>query len=80
LCFDSAASQAAVFVGGEQSVVARTMPKAKEPSQPPVKKPRKGEAAFDVWLHRGLHDIYDKVAAERIPDELLKLIEEDRKR
>ncbi len=56
------------------------MPKAKEPSQPPVKKPRKGEAAFDVWLHRGLHDIYDKVAAERIPDELLKLIEEDRKR
>lgn len=35
-------------------------------------------AAFDVWLNRSLHQLYDDVAREPIPDELLKLIEEDR--
>jgi hypothetical protein len=56
------------------------MTKAKPPPGNPPKKPRKGEAAFDMWLQRGLHDIYDKVANEPIPEELLRLIEEDRKR
>jgi len=37
-------------------------------------------AAFDVWLQRSLHQLYDDVAREPIPDELLKLIEEDRKK
>ena len=36
--------------------------------------------AFDVWLNRGLHQIYDEVASEPIPDDLLKLIEDDRKK
>ncbi len=62
------------------------MPKAKEPSSPANassasgRKGRKSEAAFDVWLQKGLHEIYDKVASEPIPDELLRLIEEDRKK
>lgn len=62
------------------------MPKAKGPSRPqavpPVqgRKGRKTEAAFDLWLQKGLHEIYDKVASEPIPDELLRLIEEDRKK
>jgi hypothetical protein len=56
-----------------------TMSKAKDPNVP-AKKPRKTEAAFDMWLQRGLHEIYDNVTNEPIPDELLKLIEEDRKR
>jgi hypothetical protein len=57
------------------------MPKANDPPRPPTtKKPRKTEAAFDLWLQRGLHEIYDNVASEPIPDELLKLIEEDRKK
>ena len=39
----------------------------------------KGEAeAFDIWLQRGLHLLYDSVAKEPIPEELLKLIEQDR--
>jgi hypothetical protein len=62
------------------------MPKAKDPT--PVSAPNSGkgrkrgktEAAFDLWLQKGLHEIYDKVAREPVPDELLKLIEEDRKR
>jgi hypothetical protein len=57
------------------------MGKAKDPQKPvAAKKPRKTEAAFDLWLQKGLHEIYDKVAREPIPDELLKLIDEDRKR
>lgn len=46
----------------------------------PAAKNRKAESAFDIWLHRGLHDIYDQVSREPIPDELLRLIEEDRKK
>jgi len=34
--------------------------------------------AFDIWLQRGLHQLYDSVANEPIPDELLKLIEQDK--
>ena len=61
------------------------MPKANDPSRPAApkasqKKPRKTEAAFDLWLKKGLHDIFDNVAHEPVPDELLRLIEEDRNR
>ena len=33
---------------------------------------------FDLWLQRGLHQLYDDVAKEPVPDDLLRLIEEDR--
>ncbi|MGK7867771.1 NepR family anti-sigma factor [Falsiroseomonas sp. E2-1-a20] len=36
--------------------------------------------AFDLWLQRGLHQLYDDVASEPIPDALLRLIEDDRSR
>lgn len=44
---------------------------------PPRQKRRKQESAFEQWLTRGLHQMFDKVAKEPIPEELLKLIEED---
>ncbi len=50
----------------------------KQPKTKIADKPDKPEA-FDLWLKRGLHKIYDDVANEPIPDELLKLIEDDRK-
>jgi len=37
-------------------------------------------APFDIWLQRGLHQMFDDVAKEPIPDALLKLIEDDRKK
>lgn len=49
---------------------ATASPKASRPS----------EAAFDVWLRRGLHELFDEVAREPVPEELLKLLEEDRKK
>jgi len=57
------------------------MRKTNDPANPTrAKKPGKPEAAFDLWLKRGLHDIYDTVAKEPIPEDLLRLIEEDRKK
>ena len=44
---------------------------------PPRQKRRKPESAFDQWLTRGLHQMFDDVAKEPIPDELLKMIEDD---
>ncbi|MBN9563291.1 MAG: hypothetical protein J0H14_21590 [Alphaproteobacteria bacterium] len=48
----------------------------------PVRPPRerKADEAFDLWLHRGLHKLFDDVADEPIPPELLKIIEEDREK
>lgn len=36
------------------------------------------QTAFDLWLERGLHRLFDGIAAEPIPDALLKIIEQDR--
>jgi len=44
------------------------------------KQSKPSDAAFDIWLNRGLHEMFDTVANEPVPEELLKLIEEDRKK
>lgn len=38
------------------------------------------DAAFDLWLRRGLHRLFDDVAREPVPPELLRLIERDREK
>ncbi len=48
------------------------------PPNRPSKQSRPSDSAFDIWLNRGLHKMFDDVANEPIPEELLKLIEEDR--
>jgi hypothetical protein len=35
------------------------------------------ERPFDMWLHKQLHAMYDEIAAEPLPDDLVKLIETD---
>ncbi|MFC0500669.1 NepR family anti-sigma factor [Asaia krungthepensis] len=40
--------------------------------------PGEAENPFDIWLKRGLHQLFDDVANEPIPEELLRLIEDDR--
>lgn len=53
---------------------------ATKPSRSAAGRARNGtpDAAFDLWLQRGLHAMYDDVANEPIPPELLALIEQDR--
>ena len=38
------------------------------------------DVAFELWLERGLHKMYDDIASEPIPPELLELIERDREK
>ncbi len=48
----------------------------------PVEPPAAGEAdaAFDVWLQRGLHKLFDEAASEAVPEEWIRMIEQDRKK
>jgi hypothetical protein len=36
------------------------------------------DAAFDLWLQRGLQQVFDNVAREPVPAEILALIEDSR--
>ena len=59
-------------------------PESKEaPAAMPAKPARRAAAsadeAFDLWLERGLHAVFDKVTQETIPPELLALIEKHRR-
>ncbi len=57
------------------------VPGMSKPASPP-KRGRKSpsDKAFDLWLDQGLHAMFDEVAKEPIPEELLRLIEQDRNR
>ncbi|MFT8674325.1 MAG: NepR family anti-sigma factor [Acetobacter sp.] len=47
----------------------------------PSRKPKKArDEAFNIWLRRGLHQLFDDVVNEPVPEELLKLIQEDREK
>ncbi|MDI1287596.1 MAG: hypothetical protein PSV46_24640 [Reyranella sp.] len=35
------------------------------------------ERPFDLWLHKQLHAMYDEIASEPLPDELVGLITRD---
>jgi hypothetical protein len=35
---------------------------------------------FDHWLHKQLHEMYDAIAKEPLPDDLMRLIDEDANR
>jgi hypothetical protein len=45
-----------------------------EPLRPKQKGP---ERPFDMWLQKQLHAMYDEIASEPLPDDLLKLIDKD---
>jgi hypothetical protein len=36
--------------------------------------PSRGSQPFDHWLQKQLHDMYDSIAQEPLPDELLDLV------
>lgn len=43
-------------------------------------RPTAEEKPFDQWLRKQLHAMYDEVVAEPLPDDLLKLIDQDAER
>lgn len=56
-------------------------PSKPPPAAAPKPTPRDDiDPAFDRWLEQGLQNLYGAVAAEPIPEELIRLIEEHRRR
>jgi hypothetical protein len=51
----------------------------KIPPGAPQRNSAKGpsERPFDKWLQKQLHAMYDEIASEPLPDDLLNLIERD---
>jgi hypothetical protein len=51
----------------------------KERAANPVRAKTKSttERPFDMWLQKQLHAMYDEIASEPLPDDLLNLIEHD---
>jgi hypothetical protein len=40
-------------------------------------RPKGSDRPFDMWLHKQLHAMYDEIASEPLPEDLLNLIEKD---
>ena len=51
-----------------------------KPPGKPGKQSRTTDSAFDLWLNRGLHELFDDVMKEPVPPELLKLVQDDKKK
>ena len=60
------------------NTVKMTQRKTPPPQAPKTSRP--SDSAFDVWLNRGLHQLFDDVANEPVPEDLLKLIRNDEKK
>ena len=58
----------------------RTIQRKSKPQQTLRKQVEPVTPAFDAWLQKSLHELYDDIAQEPIPVELIKLIEEDREK
>jgi len=46
----------------------------------PNRQSRTTDSAFDRWLNRGLHELFDDVMKEPVPPELLKIVQDDKKK
>ena len=53
-------------------------PSGKHPGRKLAERLATEDDAFDLWLRRSLHTAFDAVAAEPIPEDILRMIEEDR--
>jgi hypothetical protein len=49
-----------------------------EPQPPQAQRTADAVRAFDLWLQRSLHRLYDQVAEEPVPPELRRLVEQER--
>jgi len=51
--------------------------KANESAKPKALPKAPRERPFDMWLQKQLHSMYDEIAAEPLPSDLLNLIDKD---
>ncbi len=55
----------------DKSRADRTSDKARQRAKGPAERP------FDMWLQKQLHAMYDEIASEPLPNDLLNLIDHD---
>ena len=65
---------------GDADMQADAMTERKPKGLPLPAPKRPADKAFDTWLQRGLHEIFDDVAREPVPEDLLRLIQEHREK
>lgn len=66
------------ILNGRQSMANDNRPTRDKPSKSTPDQPvGSSERPFDKWLRKQLHAMYDDIASEPLPDNLLKLIETD---
>ena len=41
---------------------------------------RPTDSAFDKWLNRGLHELFDDVMKEPVPPELMKIVQDNKEK
>jgi len=58
----------------------RMTDKKEKPAGKPNKQSRPTDSAFDLCLNRGLHELFDDVMKEPVPTELLKIVQDDKKK
>ncbi len=63
------------MAGDDKSRVDRTATGRTEPVRPRTK--ASTERPFDMWLQKQLHAMYDEIASEPLPNDLLSLIDSD---
>ena len=65
-----------------ERIMANEKPQKGKPNDPESAKPKallkaSRERPFDMWLQKQLHSMYDEIAAEPLPADLLNLIDKD---
>ena len=53
-------------------------PAGEKPERTAAEWPGEAEDPFDLWLRKSLHGAFDPMLEEPVPEEVLRLIEEDR--
>ncbi len=50
------------------------------PGKKPAPQSRPTDVAFDKWLNRSLHEMFDGIVNEPVPDEILKIVLDDKQK
>jgi len=49
-----------------------------QPAETPIGQPKPSDSAFDLWLNRGLHELFDDVMKEPVPPTWLKILRNEK--
>jgi hypothetical protein len=77
LCLGQESAEWASFCGGRDMASDDKPKKDRAGETAGAKMKGSGERPFDMWLQKQLHAMYDEIASEPLPNDLLNLIEHD---